>query len=133
MYKTTMCIYSLPTWLQKPRIELGFAGYEPTVLPLHYSAILLVEDVGAAPLLQLPKMVCYCYTTSSIPWYFISDLTAIPLYNFTRENFVKRKEGAVGCQPHICFRFTTIRKVCYSLSRRQYHDNTCGATRHAPL
>ena len=92
MYKTTMCIYSLPTWLQKPRIELGFAGYEPTVLPLHYSAILLVEDVGAAPLLQLPKMVCYCYTTSSIPWYFISDLTAIPLYNFTRENFVKRKE-----------------------------------------
>ena len=26
----------------------------------------MAENVGAAPLLQFPKLVCYCYTTFSI-------------------------------------------------------------------
>lgn len=45
--------------------------------------IRLVENVGAAPLLRLPKSVCYCYTTFSIWWLdYLSSHQPFELYHY---------------------------------------------------
>nr|DAJ85961.1 MAG TPA: hypothetical protein [Caudoviricetes sp.] len=60
--QSTIIIFTIVILVKTTKIfELNCQAALP---PLRF--IILVEDVGAAPLLVVPGDVCYCYTTSSI-------------------------------------------------------------------
>ena len=96
-----------------------------------FQFLYMVQDVGAAPLLQVPNLVCYCYTT------FCGYLVSVERFELS---ILRLKVECVTATPHahiIFISFLTLYKyyiiIFYKNQKSIYGANDGSRTRNPRL